>query len=76
MKKTKFKESPIIGILKQQESGQKASDLCREYGISQPTFYQWKSKFSGMDVAPLKKFKEIEAELAQYKRSWPSKRSR
>ena len=68
MKKTKFTESQIIGILKQQESGQKVIDICREHGISQPTFYQWKSKFSGMDVAQLKKLKEMEAELTQYKK--------
>jgi putative transposase len=68
MKKTKFTESQIIGILKQQESGQKVADICREHGISQPTFYQWKSKYSGLDVAHLKKMKEMEAELAQYKK--------
>lgn len=68
MKKTKFTESQILGILKQQEAGQKVSDICREHGISQPTFYQWKAKYSGMDVAQLKKLKEMEAELAQYKK--------
>lgn len=68
MKKTKFTESQIIGILKQQESGQKVADICREHGISQPTFYQWKSKYSGLDVAHLKKMKGMEAELAQYKK--------
>lgn len=68
MKKTKFTESQIIGILKQQESGQKVSDICREHGVSQPTFYQWKTKYSGMDVTQLKKLKELESELAQYKK--------
>jgi putative transposase len=68
MKKTKFTESQIIGILKQQEGGHKVSDICREHGISQPTFYQWKSKYSGMDVAQLKKLKDMESELAQYKK--------
>ncbi|HEY0355093.1 MAG TPA: transposase [Flavisolibacter sp.] len=68
MKKTKFTESQIIGMLKQQESGQKVADICREHGISQPTFYQWKSKYSGLDVTHLKKMKEMEAELAQYKK--------
>jgi len=43
-------------------------DICREQGISQPTFYQWKSKYSGMDVNQLRRVKELEAELAQYKR--------
>jgi putative transposase len=68
MKKTKFTESQIFGILKQQENGQKVADICREHGISQPTFYQWKSKYSGLDVAQVKKMKEMEAELSQYKR--------
>ena len=68
MKKTKFTESQIIGMLKQQENGQKVADICREHGISQPTFYQWKSKYSGLDVGHLKKMKEMEAELAQYKK--------
>lgn len=68
MKKSKFTESQIIGILREQEQGKTVADLCREHGISQPTFYQWKSKYSGMDVPQLKRVKELEAELAQYKR--------
>lgn len=68
MKKTKFTESEIIGILKKQESGQKVSDICREHGISQPTFYQWKSRYSGLEVNQLKRLKEVEAELSQYKK--------
>jgi putative transposase len=68
MKKSKFNESQIIGILKQQETGKSVADICRENGISQPTFYQWKSKYSGMDVPQLKRVKELEAELSQYKK--------
>lgn len=68
MKNTKFSESQIVGILKQQEQGKKVGDICREHGISQPTFYYWKSKYSGMDVPQLKRVKELEAELSQYKR--------
>lgn len=68
MKKSKFTESQIIGILKEQEQGKKMSDICREYGISQPTFYQWKSKYSGLDVNQLKRVKELEAEVSQYKK--------
>jgi putative transposase len=68
MKTTKFTESQIIGILKEQEQGKKMIDICREHGISQGTFYQWKSKYSGMDVNQLKRVKELEAELAQYKK--------
>jgi putative transposase len=68
MKKSKYTESQIIGILKKQEAGQTVADICREHGISQPTFYQWKSKYSGLEVSQLKKLKEMETELAQYKR--------
>lgn len=68
MKKSNFTESQIIGILKEQEAGKKVGDICREYGISQPTFYQWKSKYSGMEVNQLKRVKELEAELSQYKK--------
>jgi putative transposase len=51
-----------------QEQGKKVADLCREHGISQPTFYQWKSKYSGLDVNQLKRIKDLESELAQYKK--------
>ena len=68
MKKSKFTEGQILGILKQQESGRSVPDVCREHGISQGTFYQWKSKYSGMDLPQLKRVKELEAELAQYKK--------
>ena len=68
MKNTKFTESQIVGILKQQEQGKKVGDICREHGISQPSFYYWKSKYSGMDVPQLRRVKELESELAQYKR--------
>ncbi|MEC7124550.1 MAG: transposase [Bacteroidota bacterium] len=68
MKKSKFTESQIIGYLRRLEQGEKVGDLCREAGISQGTLYQWKSKFSGMEVNQLKKLKEMENELAQYKK--------
>jgi len=68
MRKSKFTESQIIGILKQQEAGKSVGDLCREHGISQPSLYQWKTKYGGMDVGQLKRLKEMESELAQYKR--------
>lgn len=68
MKRSKFTESQIISILKEQEGGKSVADICREHGVSQPTFYQWKSKYSGMEVAQLKRLKELEAALSQYKR--------
>ena len=70
MKKSRLTESQIIGILKQQEAGLKVSELCREHGISQPTFYNWKAKYGGMEVAQLKRIKELEKELAQYKKMY------
>lgn len=68
MKKSKFTEGQIIGILRLQESGRSVAEICREHGISQPTFYQWKSKYSGLEVNQLKRLKELEAEVTQYKR--------
>lgn len=68
MKKSNFTESQIIKILGSQESGRSVSDICREHGISQATFYNWKSKYSGMEVSQLKHLKEMERELAQYKK--------
>ena len=68
MKKTKFTESQIIGILKEQESGKKVAEICRAHGVSQPTFYGWKSKYSGLEVNQVKRMKELEAELSQYKK--------
>jgi len=68
MKKSKFTESQILGILKEQETGKPVAEICREHGISQATFYQWKSKYSGLEVNQLKRMKELESELAQYKR--------
>lgn len=68
MKKSTFTESQIIKILASQESGRSVSDICREHGISQATFYNWKSKYSGMEVSQLKHLKEMERELAQYKK--------
>ena len=68
MRKTKFTETQIIAMLAQYEKGVKVVDICREHGISQPTFYQWQKKYSGMDASEQKRYKEIEAELAQFKR--------
>jgi putative transposase len=68
MKQTRFTESQIIGILKEQQTGKGVNAICREQGISQATFYNWKSKYSGLEVNQLKKLKEMEAELVQYKK--------
>ena len=68
MKKSKFSESQIIGILREQEGGRKVVDICREHGISPATFHNWKAKYGGMDAGKLKKMKELEAESARLKR--------
>jgi putative transposase len=68
MKKSKHSEAQIIKILEEQKQGKTVADICREHGISQPTFYQWRSKYSGMEVHQLKRVKELEAELSQYKK--------
>jgi putative transposase len=68
MKKSKFTEAQILKVLKTQEEGKKVSEICREYGISEPTFYNWKSKYGGMSLSELQRVKELEAENARLKR--------
>lgn len=68
MKKTRFSEAQIIGILNEQEQGFKVSDLCRKHGISEATFYNWKSKYGGMKVDELRRLRELEQENARLKR--------
>jgi putative transposase len=68
MKKTKFTEAQIIGILNEQEQGIKVADLCRKHGISDATFYNWKSKYGGMKVDELKRLRELEQENARLKK--------
>lgn len=70
MKKSRFTESQIVGIIKRQESGASVKELSRELGISEATFYNWKAKYGGMDVSEVKRTKELEAELSQYKRMY------
>ena len=60
MKKSKFSEVQIIKIISEQDKRKTVLEICSEYGISQPTFYQWKSKYSGMDANQLKQLKEME----------------
>ena len=70
MKKTRFTESQILSILKQQEQGLSVSDLCREHGISAATFYNWKAKYGGMNASQLKKLKEMEEENSRLKKMY------
>jgi len=70
MKKSRFTESQIVAILKKHESGVSIKDICREAGISDQTFYKWKSKYGGMDSSQLKKVKELEEENSRLKRMY------
>ena len=62
MKKSRFSEALTLGILRQQDQGQAAVQICREHGLSEPTFYAWKSKFGGMSVSELQRLKPLEDE--------------
>lgn len=63
MKKQRFTEGEIIGVLREQEVGAKVADLCRKHGISEATFYNWKAKYGGMEVSEAKRLKAIEEEM-------------
>lgn len=62
MKKSKFKDSQIIGYITRAEAGEPVASLCREAGISAATFYKWRSKYGGMDVSMMARVKELEEE--------------
>jgi len=63
-----FSEEQIIGILKEHQAGQSARDLCRRHGISDATFYKWRSKYGGMDVSDARRLKSLEADNAKLKK--------
>jgi putative transposase len=68
MKRSRHTEEQIIGVLKEHELGAKTADLCRKHGISEATFYNWKSKFGGMDVSEAKRLKALETENSKLKK--------
>jgi putative transposase len=68
MRKSRFSEEKIIRILRQVEAGQQAKDVCREHGVSEATYYRWKSKFGGMDVSEARRLKELEDENRRLKK--------
>ena len=70
MKKARFTETQIVGILNEAEAGMKVKDLCRKHGISDATYYNWKAKYGGMSASELKRTKELEAENAKLKRMY------
>lgn len=68
MKRSRFTEEQIIGMLREQEAGMKTADVCRKHGISEATFYKYKAKFGGMDVSDARKLKVLEDENAKLKK--------
>ena len=70
MKKTRFTDNQIVNILKQAEQGVPIADLCREHNVGQSTFYNWRSKYGGMDAALITRLKELEVENARLKKMY------
>jgi putative transposase len=73
MKRARFTEDQIIGVLKEHEAGAKTGDLARKHGVSEATLYNWKAKYGGMDVCEAKRLKQLEDENAKLKKLWPSR---
>jgi len=70
MKRSKYSESQIVGILKEADADLQVKGICRKYNISDATYYKWKSKYGGLDVSDVRRMRELEAENAQLKRMY------
>jgi len=67
MRKSRFRETQIVKILKEVEGGRNVKEICREYGISETTYYNWKAKYGGMEASDIKRLKELEEENRRLK---------
>ncbi len=70
MKRSRYSETQIIGILKEADAGMKVTEICRKYGISDATYYNWKSKYGGLQISEVRRLRELEAENAKLKRMY------
>jgi putative transposase len=70
MKRSRYTESQIVGILKEADNGVTVKEVCRTYGISDATYYKWKSKYGGLEVSDVRRMRELEAENAKLKRMY------
>lgn len=70
MRKARFKETEIVRVLKEVEGGRQVKEVCREYGISDATYYNWKSKYGGMEVSDIRKMKELMEENRRLKQMY------
>lgn len=70
MKKSRFTETQIVAIIKEADAGIQVKEICRKHGISDATFYNWKSKYGGLEASDLRRLKEMEAELSRLKRMY------
>jgi len=70
MKKSRYSETQIVKVLKEVETGKLVKDICREYGISDATYYNWKSKYGGMEASDIKRLKELETENHRLKQMY------
>ncbi len=74
MKTSRYSDSQILAIIKQNESGVPVPDLCREHGMSSATFYKWRAKYGGMDASLMKRMKELEVENRRLKKMYAEER--
>jgi putative transposase len=70
MKRSKYSETQIVGILQEADAGVQVKEICRKYGISDATYYKWKSKYGGLDVSDVRRMRELEEENARLKQMY------